>query len=245
MKRTTLMKAQYSILKAALTGLMLLSFFLAQIYAQENRGRRVTPVARAEAQSIQITESITIPLEPEASAALAKIVPTLGSFNFYEKTRILRFEVSENAKRFVFDETPLHPDGAPAYGNEFVTEGYIYPEGTLNDTNGVNPDGSPEFPHRVIGRWTCRGWHVGDGAKTVTGPWVITHQYYDFGKEAGRVSLATDGVEVVDIDVPIRRPIIGGTGFYAQARGEAKQTMIGFNQLSGVNLRLELKVNLR
>ncbi len=46
-------------------------------------------------------------------------------------TRVLRFDVAENAKRFIFDETPLFDDGAPAYGNEFVTEVYIYPYGTL------------------------------------------------------------------------------------------------------------------
>lgn len=241
MKRTTLLKAHTSILQVVFAVLTMLTMSFDATYAQEKRGRMVTPPARAEA-NIQIVEPT---LEPAASAALDKIMPSQQSFNYYEKTRVLRFDVSENAKRFIFDETPLHADGTPAYGNEFVTEGYIYPEGTLNGTNGVNADGSPEFPSKVIGRWTCRGWHVGEGAKTVTGPWVITHQYYDFGKEAGRVSLATDGVEVVDIDVPVMRAIIGGTGVYAQARGEAKQTMIGFNQLNGVNLRLEIKVNLR
>src|SRR5262245_62136119 len=33
-----------------------------------------------------------------------------------------RFEVAENGLRFIFDETPVHPDGQPAYGNPFVTE---------------------------------------------------------------------------------------------------------------------------
>src|SRR5262245_3804736 len=160
-------------------------------------------------------------------------------------TRIIRFEVSENAKRFVFDETPLHEDGAPAYGNEFVTEGYIYTAGTLNGTNGVNPDGSPEFPERVIGRWTCRGWNVGEGAKTVSGPWVITHQLYDFGGKPGQVTIMTDGVELVDIGAPVKRALIGGTGPYAEARGEATQTMIGFNQINGVNLRYEVRVVIR
>ncbi|HEX4948925.1 MAG TPA: hypothetical protein VFZ34_19765 [Blastocatellia bacterium] len=243
MKRTQLLKAHASILHLGVAAMTMLSIFVAT-NAQEARGRMVTPKPRAEA-SQQTVEAAAIPLDQAAAATLAQIIPSLGNFNSYEKTRVLRFDVSENAKRFIFDETPLHPDGAPAYGNEFVTEGYIYPEGTLNGTNGVNPDGSPEFPHKVIGRWTCRGWHVGEGAKTVTGPWVVTHQYFDFGHKPGRVSLATDGVELVDIDVPVMRAIIGGTGIYAQARGEAKQTMIGFNQLNGVNLRLEIKVNLR
>ncbi len=70
----------------------------------------------------------------------------------------LQFDVAEDASRFVFDETPLHGDGLPAYGNEFVTQGYLYPPGTLtcvdNGCDGVNPDGSPEFPDLVIGTWT-------------------------------------------------------------------------------------------
>lgn len=244
MKTYTILKAHTSILNIAIVALTVLSIFVATANAQESHGRRVTPKQRGEA-TMQTTKAVAITLDQDATSALAKIIPSLGNFNFYDKTRVLRVDVSENAKRFIFDETPLHPDGAPAYGNEFVTEGYIYPEGTLNGTNGVKEDGSPEFPNKVIGRWTCRGWHVGEGAKTVTGPWVVTHQYFDFGNKFGRVSLATDGVELVDIDVPINRAIIGGTGIYSQARGEAQQTMIGFNQLLGVNLRIELKVNLR
>lgn len=244
MKRTTLLKAHASILNIAVAAMTMLSIFVATTNAQHPRGRMVRPKPRVEA-TIQTAEAAAVTLDEQATAALAKIIPSLGNFNFYDKTRVLRVDVSENAKRFIFDETPLHADGTPAYGNEFVTEGYIYPEGTLNGTNGVNPDGTPEFPNKVIGRWTCRGWHVGEGAKTMTGPWVVTHQYFDFGNKFGRVSLATDGVELVDIDVPINRAIIGGTGIYSQARGEAQQTMIGFNQLLGVNLRVELRVNLR
>jgi hypothetical protein len=65
---------------------------------------------------------------------------------------------------------------------------------------------------------------------------------YDFGGKPGQVTLTTDGVELVDIDVPVKRAVIGGTGPYAEARGEATQTMIGFNQLNGVNLRFEIRV---
>jgi hypothetical protein len=164
----------------------------------------------------------------------------------------LRFDVAEivklnEVKRFVFDNDPLFDDGLPAYGNEFITEGYIYLHGTLSvaadgKVNGVNADGSPEFPDKVIGRWICRGWHTGDGARTVTGDWVVTHQLYIFGDKLGKEMLATDGLELVDVNVPIQRAIIGGTGQYARARGEATQTMLGFNLLGGVGLRYEIKV---
>jgi hypothetical protein len=156
--------------------------------------------------------------------------------------RNIHFDVAENGGRFTPDDTPLFPDGVPAYGNEFITEGYIYPPGTLNGANGVKPDGSPEFPDRVIGKWFCRGWHVGEGGHTMKGPWVVTHQLYDFGPQAGRSTIATDGFELPEENAPILRAITGGTGAFALARGEAAQTFLGFNQSNGVSLRYELKV---
>jgi hypothetical protein len=166
--------------------------------------------------------------------ALAQESPQAGT---------LRFDVAEDATRFVFAEAPVHEDGMPAYGNAFVTQGYIYPEGTLDGSNGVNPDGSPEFPDLVIGEWTCRGWFIGDGAHTESGPMVITTQFYVFGEELGGGTLVTEGYELSDIGVPGSRAITGGSGAYREARGEGNQTLLGFNASEGVNLRFEIQVN--
>ena len=163
---------------------------------------------------------------------------------------MLKFDVAESAPKFIPDEAPVFEDGFPAYGNSFVTQGYIYPHETLSDSNGVNPDGSPEFPELVIGEWTCRGFFIGNGARTETGPWVITTQHYDFyaesgyapNKQSGKRNIISDGYELVDIDVPGERAITGGTGIYRNARGQAVQTLLGFNGTEGVNLRFELKV---
>jgi hypothetical protein len=151
-------------------------------------------------------------------------------------------DIAENGTKFVFDETPVFPDGLPAYGTEFITEGYIYRAGTLNGTNGVNADGSPEFPNLVIGRWTCRGWFTGDGAHSVTGPWVITHQYLDLDQTYGNTSITSDGFELVDLYIPVKRAITGGTGIYAKSRGEASQVLLGFNATSGVVLRVKFNI---
>ncbi len=151
-------------------------------------------------------------------------------------------DIAENGTKFVFDETPLHMDGSPAYGNEFITEGYIYPAGTLDGTNGVNADGSPEFPALVIGRWTCRGWFIGDGAHSVTGPWVITHQYLDLDETYGKTSITNDGYELSDLYIPVKRAITGGTGVYAKSRGEASQALLGFNATFGVVLRVRFDI---
>lgn len=207
----------------------------AQTSKAQGRGRRIA----SPTQPLAIPSQQTLADDPEKAALADEVASHFGA-------RILRFDVAENQTRFSFDETPVFPDGLPAYGNEFVTEGYIYPNGTLNSfTNGVNADGSPEFPDKVMGRWTCRGWHVGDGAHTTTGPVVITHQLYDFDDTPGRVTLTTDGVELADVDVPFKRAIVGGTGRFAQARGEATQTFLGFHQFNGVKLRFELRVATR
>lgn len=161
----------------------------------------------------------------------------------------LQFDVAESMPKFMFDEAPVLPSGMPAYGNPFITQGYIYPYGTLEGTNGVLADGSPEFPDIVIGEWTCRGYFVGNGAETTTGPWVITTQHYDFYEEAGfspgkqstRSNLVTDGYEIADVGVEATRAVTGGTGKYKRARGEARQTLLGFNASEGVNLRFKIR----
>lgn len=158
---------------------------------------------------------------------------------------VLTFEVAEDPTQFVFEETPVFDDGMPAYGNAFITRGYIYPEGTLDGTNGViitDGKAEPEFPDQVIGEWICRGWLIGDGMHTLAGPVAITTQTYQFGEEYGSVTLVTEGYERADT-VPVKRAITGGTGQYALARGEVTQTLLGFTEDMGVNLHFEVAVH--
>jgi len=165
-----------------------------------------------------------------ASEVLAQITDEEG---------VLRFDVAEDGTRFLFAPEPVFEDGMPAYGNPFITQGYIYPAGTLTESNGVLPDGSPEFPDLVLGEWTCRGWFVGEGAHATTGAWVITTQVYNFGSEVGDVMLIAEGYEVADIGIPSERAITGGTGPFSIARGEGTQTLLGYNPTMGVNLTME------
>lgn len=154
----------------------------------------------------------------------------------------LEIEVSENGNRYIQDAEPVDEDGLPLYGTEFITEGYIYPPGTLDEMNGTLPDGSPEFPELVIGHWTCRGWHVGEGAHTVEGPVVVTTQIYDFNYKApwGAMTIVTDGYEVMAPGKQFTRAVTGGTGQFKYARGEQHQTLINFpNNSIGVNLEVE------
>lgn len=145
----------------------------------------------------------------------------------------LQVDVAEDGARFVFDDLNLYEDGMPAYGSAFVTQGYIYPAGTLNGSNGVLENGEPEFPDLVLGEWTCYGWMIGEGARTETGEWVVSTQIYKFNDGS---MIVTDGFEIVDFDQPFTRAISSGTGEYRSASGEMVQVLHGFTDAMGVNL---------
>jgi hypothetical protein len=154
----------------------------------------------------------------------------------------LRFDIAEDPTRFVFSNEHVHTDGLPAYGNYFTTQGYIYPEGTLNGSDGVLPNGRPEFPDKVLGEWTCWGSHVGDGAHTQTGPIVVTTQLFDLGDRPGQTTIVSEGYELADVGVAVRRAITGGTGRLGSAEGVQVQRFLGFGATNGVKLRVALRV---
>lgn len=148
----------------------------------------------------------------------------------------LAVEVAEDGTRFVFADEPVLDNDYPAYGNPFVTQGYIYPAGTLTDSNGVNADGSPEFPDEVIGEWTCWGYFIGDGANTTEGAWVITTQVFEFdGDVPGEHTIVTVGPETPAGAGPAVRSVTGGTGDYAGVSGQTTQVTLGHNVSDGVN----------
>jgi hypothetical protein len=147
------------------------------------------------------------------------------------------FDVAEDLSRFVYDESPVFDDGMPAYGNAFVTQGYVYPAGTLDGgVEGTTADGSPAFPDKVIGTWTCDGYYVGEGFRTETGTVVITRQVIVF--DDGDL-LITQGPELAETDVAIVRAVTGATGDYANAPAEIRQTLLGMSDGYGVRLQME------
>ena len=161
------------------------------------------------------------------------------------------FDVAEIGSRFVPDDDPFK-DGLPAYGNSFITQGYIYPAGTLEacddpgvQCEGVNADGSPQWPDKVIGSWTCFGWHVADAATATSGASVVTTQIYEFSDTPGKVSFVSDGFELAFGDSsPVRRAVTGGTGPLSRVRGQVVQNYLGFANLSGgVNLKFRTQMS--
>lgn len=177
------------------------------------------------------------------------VVPTAGSASRFEKhlgwdRTLIRFDVAGNATTIVHDEAPVSEEGLPLNGNPFIIEGFIYPAGTLDATNGVNADGTPEFPDLVIGKWICKGYFIGGGALLTGGAFVVSTQIYDFDStEPGRETLVSEGFELSDFGQTVRRAVTGGTGRYRKARGEARQTLLGLNQSLGTNLRFSIRVS--
>lgn len=168
-----------------------------------------------------------------AFAVLTAAIPAVATAD----GALRAFDVAEDLSRFVYAETPRFDDEMPAYGNAFVTQGYVYPAGTLDGgVEGTLPDGSPAFPDKVIGTWTCDGYYVGDGFRTTSGVIVITRQVIAFND--GDL-LITQGPELAQTDVAITRAVTGGTGDYADAPAEISQVLLGMTDGYGVRLQME------
>ena len=136
----------------------------------------------------------------------------------------------------LFYPTLVRPtDTQPERGSFFVTEGRIFPAGTIE--RGGTPEAPGPFDPNgdgAIGTWFCRGTHLVSGTLfPVTARAVHTAQLYLLPNE--RASISTEGVEGAGATV---RPMTGGTGPYAGYIGEQKQELLGFNATGGVNLRV-------
>ncbi|WP_377194576.1 hypothetical protein [Ruegeria meonggei] len=166
--------------------------------------------------------------------------PILSTFALLTSTAIaqadsapMSFDVAEDHTRIFMAAQPVHDNGMPAHGNAFLSQGYIYPAGTLNDgAKGVNLDGTPAFPGLVLGTWTCDGYFVGDGGNATSGVWVISRQVFEFNDGD---TVITQGPEIADIGKKNLRPITGATGDYAEIEGGLIQTTLGFNDFMAIN----------
>ena len=149
------------------------------------------------------------------------------------------FDVAEDHTRIFMSAQPVHENGMPAHGNAFISQGYIYPEGTLADgTVGVLEDGSPAFPDLVLGTWTCDGYFVGEGGNATTGVWIISRQTFAFNDGT---TVVTQGTEIADIGQPNLRPVTGVTGDFADIDGGLIQTTLGFNEFWGLSAKYEFE----
>jgi hypothetical protein len=208
------------------------------------RSRLTALLAGAAIMALTIGAALVGPAEGRSSAAAPSawtaedaLVQITGADG------VVRFDVAEDGTRFVWADKPVFDDGLPAHGATYISQGYIYPAGTLTDEiDGVNADGSPEFPDKVLGDWYCYGWYIGDGAHATEGPWVISTQLYNFGGEWGEATLVSEGYVLSQTGGMVSRAITGGTGPFANERGEMADTSLGFNETEGANARYEVNL---
>lgn len=165
------------------------------------------------------------------------IALSLATFSLAEAP--MAFDVAEDHTRIHMAAAPVNENGMPAHGNAFVSQGYIYPEGTLADgIVGVLEDGSPAFPDLVLGTWTCDGYFVGEGGNATTGVWIISRQTFAFNDGT---TVVTQGTEIADIGQPNLRPVTGATGDFADIDGGLIQTTLGFNDFWGLSATYEFE----
>lgn len=146
--------------------------------------------------------------------------------------KALEIEVAEDINRFVIETDEFTPDGMPVHSAPFSTKGFVYPAGTINGTNGVLADGTPEFPEQVIGEWICYGWMLVDAEGGLE---IVSTQIFTFEGEAGNGMITTHGFEIMEVGVPIQRTISGGTGDFAKVSDQTQELM-GMTDQMAVNL---------
>jgi hypothetical protein len=143
-------------------------------------------------------------------------------------------DVAEDMNLFVEPRVPTGTE--PLRGSFFVTEGKIFPAGTIPAANGAEFD--PATAAGALGTWFCKGTFLVRGSVFDKSPLaVLTDQLFLMPND--KQSIATTGTEGA---APTVRPVIGATGPYAGYVGEQSQEFLGFNRTGGVNLRVTIRL---
>jgi len=163
--------------------------------------------------------------------------------------KVLKFDVAQDGSTFVLQPPLTEEEPFPTQGAVFFIQGYVYPKGTLRggEVSGTDANGAPAFPDRVIGTWSCRGWITRDVGPGISGVEIVGTQIFDLDMDnPGSKTIVTDGIDLsaedVDLDVPFKRAITGGTGRFKVAGGEQIMINFGFNESFGFDSTHKLKI---
>jgi len=153
--------------------------------------------------------------------------------------KIFVIDVAEDA-RTARVNTASPTDTEPKRGATAISNGKIYPGGTLPAGNGLDIDALTGS----IGTWITRDTFNFDLSAFVPGtaPLLSATQYFLFsptGALDGQDSLMSDGPE---FGVTTHRVVLGGTGQYRGMIGEVKQETLGFNSTGFGNFRFTFTV---
>lgn len=184
-------------------------------------------------QSVRQRFCAVLALGAAAVVAIASTPARASELPDDKSTIVFTVDVAEDFT--LFKPTLVKPtDTQPERGSFFVTEGNIYPGGTIKG-DGLDFDPNSDG---ALGRWFCRGTHLVSATEFPTAArGVLTAQLYLFPDESR--SITTEGLEG---NVPVLRAVTGGTGLFSGYIGEQKQELLGFNATGGVNLRVTIKL---
>ena len=191
-----------------------------------------------------------------SSTLMLGLLLTAGAVGAEIRKPTFTIDIAGDCNRFITEgKGHLDPALNPVFGDNFVQEGIIYEGGTFEANCpetldcGLLEDGTPEFPDKVIGKWTCYGAFIGNGIATTEGAWIASTQVYEFGVEEvaenvftpGEHGLTSHGTERADFE-PWRRAVTGGFGRFKTVRGEIEQVKVGFNQTTCENFTFSFAI---
>ena len=143
-------------------------------------------------------------------------------------------DVAIDATKFQFQrDTAILPTNV-IRGDTFITEGPIYPGGTLQTGNTPFPPTSAE----PIGKWVCRGTFQIPTAQITAGvtPFVYSTQYFLLNDGT---SIVTEGPEG---GAAFTRAITGGWDDGIGMSGDNLETPIGSNATGMFNVRFTFQI---
>jgi len=166
-------------------------------------------------------------------SAMAMAIPVaaqIGIDNFNQEKIEFTIDVAEDMDKYVEHRTAAGEE--PVRGSQFVTEGNIYPAGTIA---GKGEEFDPNMQGSQ-GTWFCKGVFLVRGSQFDQSPRaVLSDQIYLLPDD--RHSIATTGAEG---NGTAMRVVTGGTGAFTGYVGEQRQQFLGFNKTGGVNLRVTI-----
>ena len=148
----------------------------------------------------------------------------------------LVIDIAEDARTGVVNP----PDAPPKRGDSVITNGKIYPGGTIPAGNGFDID-TPGS----IGTLVSRGTFNFDFSQAFSGgdPIISSTDSYIFsptGALNGDDSLMSEGQD--SFLKSIHRAVVGGTGIYSGAIGDVEVEILGQNSSGFVNRRLTFQI---
>jgi hypothetical protein len=196
-----------------------------------NKYQEITTMTRTWIESIR-----TSTLALLSVVALTAAVEPAAAQMYMNSPERIEFTVDVAEDMDLYRE-PRVPIGAePLRGSFFITEGKIYPAGTIPSVNGAAFN--PKTAAGAIGTWFCKGTFLVSGSVFDQSPMaVLSDQLYLLATD--KQSIATTGTEGNGVTV---RPVVGGTGQFAGYTGEQTQEFLGFNATGGVNLRVTMRL---